>query len=69
MYYKPFASRYNAPKWITNDRPARCNGCQRIIPKGERMYYFPYARTAYCDSAACGQAKEHRVQESTRAAA
>lgn len=64
-YYKPL--RCDPPKWISAKRPERCENCRRTVAIGERFYFFPYARTVYCDGPDCGQAKERTYQEAWEA--
>lgn len=67
MYYRMFASRGNDPKWISDTKTYRCCGCNRLIEPGERMYYFPYAKTVYCAGDSCGLAKERHVNATATA--
>lgn len=44
------------PRWITARFASVCgkSGCDSRITKGERIFYYPASKTAYC--ASCGDA-------------
>lgn len=50
-------SRYsNDPRWITAKFDSVCTrkDCGEIIKKGERCFYYPSARSCYCQKDDCG---------------
>lgn len=44
------------PYWTTARFDSDCAGCKRRIKRGERIFYYPNGRKAYCGADACGQA-------------
>lgn len=41
------------PYWMTARFSSACCKCKRTIRKGEKIFYYPTGRSAYC--AECGQ--------------
>ena len=53
-----YSTRDTNPRWI-EARFASTGRCGHSIRKGERIYYYPSAKSAYC--AKCGDARAAEV--------
>ena len=42
------------PYWTTARRPDSCGDCRDPIKPGDRMFYYPSTRRAYCAKDGCG---------------
>ncbi len=42
------------PRWLTARFDSKCAKCARVIRRGERIFYYPNGRKAYCDGPECG---------------
>jgi hypothetical protein len=48
-------SRGGDPYWTEARFDSDCTRCGRRIKKGERIFYYPNGRKAYCADDGCGQ--------------
>ena len=44
------------PFWLTARYVGKCCKCDRVIRKGENIFYYPKGKHIYCDAEACGGA-------------
>lgn len=42
------------PYWLEARFSSDCAGCGRRIQKGERIFYYPNGKSAYCSDDSCG---------------
>jgi len=43
------------PMWITAKFSSKCAHCDRVIQKGEEIFYFPNSKTVLCRAEDCGK--------------
>lgn len=56
-YYGPGAFAGD-PHWITVKYGRRCGGCNALIKKGARAFYYPKGKAIYCET--CGEGEGSR---------
>lgn len=44
------------PYWTTARYSGECRRCKAPIKRGDRIWWYPNGRAAYCAADACGQA-------------
>ena len=43
----------NDPYWLNARFASKCAKCSKVISRGERVFYYPLGKKAYCET--CGQ--------------